>query len=285
VVLGHYAGLDGGSLEIDAIKIPAHPSYSDKGSIRGRLKTRAVGDQLNVLPGSVITPDTIELSIEFWVELDGWADGRATIEFMDGALAGESAVNMIGSGSIYYVGNERVDPQFVVSLTGPLTESGDRLQLWFASRLRGPGEATLEAIDPELTGWPPRNWPDHFVGGYIEDSRIASVSGSLRLDAYEEYGSHGDMRWGEAKGQVRVDLVIKDRSAGIEPTRTTAEITFHVPMMFFFQFVDGPNPSRIGRIPEGVRLELPGGARLGRDVIIGRLRPERYTPASCCAGS
>jgi len=150
VTLGHYNGLEHGTLEIDAVDLPAHPDYFDKGVIRGRIHARAALDTLGSPAELILEPDTVDIVVEFNVELEGWAIGRTSAEFIGGALAGESATTLTGSGLIHYRGSEATDTLLVVSLTGPLTRSGERLQLWFGTTSREPGKVEFEFHVPVL---------------------------------------------------------------------------------------------------------------------------------------
>src|SRR5690606_16814013 len=101
VTFGHYNGLEHGTLETDAVDLPAHPDFYDRGLIRGRIRARAAVDTSAPGPGFIPKPDTVDIVVEFNVELEGWAIGRASAEFSGGALAGESATTLTSSGSIH----------------------------------------------------------------------------------------------------------------------------------------------------------------------------------------
>lgn len=229
---GHYNSVPGGVLEIEEIEIPPYPNFFEEGSIRGRLKTRAVLDEQGGLLDPSAEGDTIDLVVEFWVSLEVWPDGRASVEFVEGALAGEPVGEMIGSGSVYYLGSRDVDPTLVLSFTGPLEASGERFWVMIGSKLRAPGEGELIAVPVDSIAWR-STWREHFVIGRIGDRAVASVSGTLELDAYEPHGeTPGDVRWTEAEGRVRVELLIEPEGGEGEPERTTAEIRFNAPVGF-----------------------------------------------------
>jgi hypothetical protein len=226
----HYTSLEGGTLEIDAVQLPAFPDH-DKGSIRGRLNTRAVANSLMLPPGTSIPKDTIEISVEFLVELGSLSLGRASVQFVGGSLAGEETASMIGNGVIYRFDDRRDEPLLLISLTAPPTKSGERLQLWFGTKLLETGQAEIVTIAPGdiHEHW---RWPDHFAAGRSGDRSIASLNGIVRLDAYEKLTTN---RRGEAKGKVTVDLVVQDPAGEGEPERTTAVITFHMPVIGTFE--------------------------------------------------
>jgi hypothetical protein len=239
--VGYYTGLGGGTLEIDAVEIPSFPDRYGTGSIRGRVSTRAALDKRLLPQDILLQPDTVDIVAEFLIALQSWADGRGAAKLVGGARAGESA-SMIGSGSIYYLGDARTDTILVVGLAGHLADqlAGDDepLQLWLATRLRKPGEAMLEAIAPDDIYWSVSRWPDHFVGGRLGERRLASLGGTVRIELHEEYGTHGDGRYGEVKGRFTVDLVVADSVGGAGEERIAAEVEFHLPVMYFFHFED-----------------------------------------------
>lgn len=222
----HYASLGGGTLEIDEIKLP-NSQDPLKGSIRGRLNTRAVADPRLLPPGTSIPRDTIELSVEFHVELWRHAIGRATVQFEGGSLAGDGVITMAGNGATHQYMDGQKDPLLLISLVTPLAKSGERLQLWFATSLLGPGISDLSAIAPADINWASR-WPGYFVAGYVGDRSITSLAGTIQLDAYDALTMNGH---GAARGRVTVDLVVQDPAGAAEPEHTTAVITFDMPIV------------------------------------------------------
>lgn len=231
----HYASLEVGTLEIDEIQLPAYPDHH-RGSIRGRLNTRAVANNLMLPPGTSVPKDTIDISVEFRVELGSFSLGHASVQFVGGALAREGMTRMIGNGAIYIFDDQRNDPLLLISLTAPATKSSERLQIWFGTRLLGPGQAEIDTIAPGdiHEHW---RWLDHFLEGRSGDRSIASRGGILRLDAYEPLTTN---RRGEVQGQVTVDLVVQDPSGEAKPERTTAVINFQIPVLLAVELYGGP---------------------------------------------
>jgi hypothetical protein len=194
---------------------------------------------LLVGPGQSFTHDTVDITVEFFVELESWPDGRASAQFVTGALAGLSATRMIGSGSEYFFNPAHVDPLLVVGIQGPLAESGNTLVLWFGTRLRAPGSATLEALDARDILLPSR-WPGHFVAGQIRGRSartLQSLRGTITLDTLDEYSGP---RWGEAKGRITVELGVHDTANDNGPLPTAIEVAFHVPIGFFVEWAQRP---------------------------------------------
>lgn len=171
-------------------------------------------------------PDTIDISAEFWVELPGWYAGQGAVSFAAGGLAGASVPDMLGWGTNFSVGADDTD-RLLVSLTETAVASGDRLELWFGTCLREPGDVALEAIHLEDIE-NPANWHDHFLAGSIGGRDFGSLSGTIEVDAFDG---------GEVTGRINVDLGVAAVSGGDEE-HTTAELTFRVPVANFVQFND-----------------------------------------------
>jgi hypothetical protein len=241
VTLGHYTSVAGGTLEIDAVTLPDVRAFSKRGSIRGRLHTRAAVDQRLVPPGIAIRSDTLSISAEFRVELENWPDGSAAVTFSDGVLAGTSSTAMVGSGSQYFSASPTTAPRLVIGIAAMPPESADTIQLYFGTRLRGPGRV---ALGPMGGGdmFDPGGWANDFAAGRVASRRLESVSGALELDFYDD----SDSGWGEARGRLTATFDAP-ASVGGSGIRTSATITFHVPVGYIVDAVRGLPWAAFGR--------------------------------------
>lgn len=261
LALGNYSSFDGVVL-IDSVRVPQYGNGNSLGQVRGRIEARAAVDPSSAAPGSVVDPDTIDITVEFRVRLEGWHDGRADAQFADGALAGRAAPGLYGSGNTYYVGGiSHADPQLVVLLQGRLADNGERIAVWFGTKLTGPGEEDVGRLEPADVQWPSR-WPDHFAAAWIGGigGRFAgAVSGRVELDAYEPYAHP---RWGEARGRLMVEFEIEAAPGGGAAERTTAEIVFRVPSFWFVSYETGAAPVWYPPASGSSALHLRDGAVL-----------------------
>lgn len=231
--LGHYASVEGGTLELFEVELPNERANSVSrealGKVSGRLKTWAVVNSGLVEPGADVTADTIDITVEFRVELANWPDGRGTATIVGGALDGTSLPNLYGSGSFWQIGDEP-HRRVVIGVSGVNAETGERVDLWIGTTLQGRGTVTLGAIDP-WTVFPadPTAWSDHFaavvVGGY-EGERYGSVGGMVEFELFEPDGTG---LWGEAKGRATIELERWPAEGVAGGERSTIEFGFHVP--------------------------------------------------------
>ena len=257
--LDHYASLEGGTLEIDAITPALRGKWFDRGEVRGRLHMHAVADRALRPPGAP-GRDTVEVSAEFRIELENWPDGRARLTIFTGPLAGTVLPSMPGGASVWVV-NGKPDTLLVVGVADTLP-TGEQLRLWVATTLSAPGVQALQALTFEQTIDPP-TWPDHFIGGLLDGRPIASVSGTIRLDSYSRYFFND---WGETKGSVSAVIAIR-RPDGTEVDNVAIDLQFHVPVGFMIEYGfppegRGPGAPEVVLLPESTgRISLIRAAR------------------------
>jgi len=242
--LGHYASLGGGTLELFEVDLPDDRAQSAareaRGRASGRLKTRAVANPKLAEPGADVEPDTIDISVEFQVELANWPDGRASATLAGGALDGATLPFMFGSGSAWEIVGEP-DRRVLIAVTGEIAETGERVDLWIGTTLQdGPGTVAFEAVDPwTILPATPSEWSDQFaaviVGGY-NGARYGSVGGVLEFETFEAGGTG---LWGEARGRATIELERWPEPGVGGGERSTIEITFHVPTGNLIQYCPG----------------------------------------------
>lgn len=180
-------------------------------------------------------PETISVSLEFHVELENWPDGIANVWFTEGPLMlrNPGVLLLRGSGSKYHYGSLADPPRLLVSFGAVHPVTGDTVQLWVGTRLRGPGTVSLGRMGvPSMHDY--RGWENDFAGGYVDGQLLESVSGQLELETYEEEivdSESNDIRWGIAKGRVDVEFDLQDQSEG-GTARSKATIAFVVPVGF-----------------------------------------------------
>jgi hypothetical protein len=244
LALGIYSSFDGVVL-IDSVTLPEYGNGNSVGQVRGRIEARGAVDPAYLGPGVPLDPDTVDITVEFRVSLEGWHDGRADAAFGGGALAGMSAPDMYGSGNKWYIGGfPHADPRLVALLQGRIAGTGERLAVWFGTKLPGPGSADISPLDPEDVQWPGR-WPDHFVAamiGGIHGRFAGAISGRIELDAHEPY-THP--RWGETRGRLVVELELGAPDGAGEREWTTIEVDFHIPSFWVVSYQTGAVPSLI----------------------------------------
>lgn len=227
VLLDIYASLGGGVVDVESITFPEYLDTGSPGSIRGRVATRAAANELLTDPRLGFGgPDTIDIAAEFWVELPGWYAGAGAVSFADGGMADVSVPELTGWGSNFSVGADETE-RLLVSLTDASALGDDRLELWFGTGLREPGDVSLEAIPLEDIETP-ANWPDHFVAGSIGGRDFGSLSGTIEIEGFDGR---------EVTGRLNVELGVEAVSGG-EPEQTTAELIFRVPVANSVEFND-----------------------------------------------
>jgi hypothetical protein len=241
----------GGSftLEIDAITPPLRGKWFDRGEVRGRLHMHAAADSALLPPGAPFERDTIEVTAEFWIDLENWPDGRARLTVFTGPLSGTVLPSMLGGASVWIV-NGKPDTLLVLGVADTLA-TGEQLRFWFATTLGAPGVQALEPLSFEQTIDPP-TWPDHFAGGLLDGQPMASVSGTILLDSYSRYFFND---WGEAKGSISATIAIR-RPSGSEVDHAAIDLQFHVPVGFIIAYgfppeLRGPGGPEIRLLPEG----------------------------------
>jgi hypothetical protein len=256
-VLGEYASIPGGALSIDEINIPDRrvllgDGGTVAGRVRGHISFRAARDSLLTDPGTPFSPDTIDVVVDFFVELENWPDGRAAVHFTDGPLSGLPPLVAVGSATDW-TRDSGPARQLVIGLGGVPYDNGDILTLWLGTRLTGRGSAAIEAMDPALTIGPDA-WPDHFVAGILatrsgDEYAFRSVSGTIELDEYEPSSA---AQWGEVHGTLNVELSVH---TGSTHERVTVAISFHLPLGYLINYC-GQTCSGAARIHGGTGTDL-----------------------------
>jgi hypothetical protein len=256
-VLGAYVSIPGGVLTIDEIDIPDRRDFTGietvrAGAVRGRMSFRAARDSLLTSPGAAFSHDTLDIVVDFSVELENWPDGRAAVHFTDGPLSALPPLRVVGSATDW-ARETNPELQLVIGLGGVPYENGDVLTLWFGTRLSGSGSAPIEAMDADL-GIGPDSWPDHFVAGTLASGSggervLRSVGGTIDLQQYEP---STDSKWGEVHGTLNVELSMQ---TGSTFEQVTVAVSFHVPLGYLVEFCAQTCPITM-RMHSGVRADL-----------------------------
>lgn len=259
VVFGPYVSVGGGVIEIDEIDLPGPRDMTSvkppgRGHIRGRVRTFVEVDPSLVDPDDTYRPDTLELRIEFRVSLENWRDGRGSLTFTEGELAGTTVPLLVGQGAHWRVGDDP-DSWQVIGLAGDIPGTERTIRLWFGTKLSAPGSAAIQGVDPrDVWGVQGRDWPDHFVAVRLDTVFYSSVDGAIELDAYEAYTL---TTWGVAvgSGSVRLEHWPDWDEPGTD--RMAFRFEFHVPLAYTNQVCYKDSKTCSDR-PLGVGPASPG---------------------------